>query len=248
MNRCVYIHELIEIIGHGRNRYMQHMTANWVPVALEERNQRCFGVWATVGSTGRWPEVVNLWELDDWDGLTANFEVEFAGGRTQDPSLAEWWATAAALRRGGRDRIVVPTAWSPPVAAHQATGGTGAGVYVHELLTIPGGGAERLLADLGEWGRSGFERAGAVLVGAFRSAMRLDDEAIVIWGFADWRAWADFEQAWLGGASEFARWQSSLAALGASMERIALVDAPLSPLRTGRQPRTEDRIPLDQIR
>jgi hypothetical protein len=103
----VYIHELIDIVGHNRARYMHHMTANWVPVALAERNQRCFGVWATVGSTGRWPEVVNMWELDSWDGLVRNFEVEFAGGRTQDPSLADWWSVAASLRRGGTDRIVV---------------------------------------------------------------------------------------------------------------------------------------------
>ena len=48
-NEKVYIHELIDVIGHGRNRYMHHMTANWCPVAREERNQLCFGVWATVG-------------------------------------------------------------------------------------------------------------------------------------------------------------------------------------------------------
>ena len=46
MNDKVYIHELIDIIGHNRARYMHHMTANWVPVAIEERNQLCFGVWA----------------------------------------------------------------------------------------------------------------------------------------------------------------------------------------------------------
>ena len=69
MNDKVYIHELIDIIGHNRARYMHHMTANWVPVAIEQRNQRCFGVWGTVGSTGRWPEVINMWELDGWDGL-----------------------------------------------------------------------------------------------------------------------------------------------------------------------------------
>ena len=31
----------------------------------------------------------------------------------QDPSLAEWWAVAVALRRGGFDRIVVPTSRGP---------------------------------------------------------------------------------------------------------------------------------------
>ena len=39
MNDKVYIHEFIDIIGHNRARYMHHMTANWCPVAREERNQ-----------------------------------------------------------------------------------------------------------------------------------------------------------------------------------------------------------------
>src|SRR4051794_41640877 len=84
------------------------MTANWVPVALEQRGQRCYGVWSTIGSTGRWPEVVNMWELDGWDGLVRNFEVETAGGRDQDPALAEWWDVASQFRRGGVDPIPLP--------------------------------------------------------------------------------------------------------------------------------------------
>ena len=74
MNGKVYIHEFIDIIAHNRARYMHHMTANWCPTARAERNMLCFGVWGTVGSTGRWPEVVNLWELDGWPGLVGNFE------------------------------------------------------------------------------------------------------------------------------------------------------------------------------
>ena len=88
MNDRVYIHELIDIRGHNRAKYMHHMTANWVPVAIAERNQLCFGVWGTVGSTGHWPEVVNMWELDGWDGLAANFAHEFSHATLQDPSLA----------------------------------------------------------------------------------------------------------------------------------------------------------------
>ena len=89
MNSKVYIHEFIDIIGHNRARYMQHMTANWGPIGREERNMLCFGVWGTVGSTGRWPEVVNLWELDGWDALAANFAHELSGASLQDDSLAE---------------------------------------------------------------------------------------------------------------------------------------------------------------
>src|SRR5205085_6701029 len=89
VNDKIYIHEFIDIIGHNRARYMHHMTANWCPVGRAERNMLCFGVWATVGSTGPWPQVVNLWELDGWDGLVASFAHELASPSLQDPALAE---------------------------------------------------------------------------------------------------------------------------------------------------------------
>ena len=50
-----------------------------------------------MGATGRWPEVVNLWEITGWDGLAADFEHELVGAGAQDPSLVEWWAAAASL-------------------------------------------------------------------------------------------------------------------------------------------------------
>ena len=37
----VYIHEFIDIIGHNRAKYFQHMTANWSPIGQRERNQLC---------------------------------------------------------------------------------------------------------------------------------------------------------------------------------------------------------------
>ena len=62
MNDKAYIHEFIDIIGHNRANYMHHMTANFSPTAQEDRQQLCYGVWGVVGSTKKWPEVVNIWE------------------------------------------------------------------------------------------------------------------------------------------------------------------------------------------
>ena len=85
VNGKVYIHEYIDIIGHNRGRYMYHMTANWSPTAQEERHQLCYGVWGVVGSTGRWPQVVNLWEEDGFDGLAKSFGHELGHRDLQDP-------------------------------------------------------------------------------------------------------------------------------------------------------------------
>lgn len=244
-NEKVYIHEFIDIIGHHRARYMHHMTANWCPVARDERNQLCFGVWATVGSTGRWPEVVNLWELDGWAGLVGNFEREFTGGGTQDPSLAEWWAVAADLRRGGVDRIVVPAAWSPTIDQLCADRLRGE-VYAHEVVNLASGTAEEYLECVRDHGVSAYGEFGCALVGAFRTAMRSEREVILIWAIPTWADWAAFEQAMLHRAG-LPAWKQSVRSFDAAMQRTLLADAPLAPLRTGRQPQIEDRRPLADI-
>jgi hypothetical protein len=221
------------------------MTANWCPVAREERNQLCFGVWGTVGSTGRWPEVVNMWELDGWDGLVANFEHELSHAGLQDPSLAEWWSVAASLRRGGLDRILVPEPWTRSITELIADGVRGE-LYAHELVSVPAGRATDFLAALRDDGVAAVSALGLELVGAFRVAMVNDSECVVIWAVPDWPTWAAFEQAWLRGEGLEA-WPNTLLDLGAGWRRTLLVDAPLSPLRIGRQPEITDRRPLDSL-
>ena len=245
-NTKVYIHELIDIIGHNRARYVQHMTANWCPIARAERNQLCFGVWATVGSTGRWPEVVNMWELDGWDGLVANFEHETGGGRDQDPSLAEWWAVAASLRGGGVDRIVVPEPWTRSIEELTAAGVRGE-VYAHELVTVPAGTSPRFLEAVREVAVPAHRELGAELIGAFRVTGVNDSEAVVIWALPGWPAWAALEQAWLADGGPLDAWRRRTRELGADWRRWAMVDAPLSPLRIGRQPDVSDRVPLEEV-
>jgi hypothetical protein len=75
--------------------------------------------------------------------------------------------------------------------------------------------------------------------------MATDSEAIVIWAIPDLETWATFERAWDRGA--LAQWRHRLIALGTDVQRTLMVDAPLSPMRIGRQPAVEDRLPLSEI-
>jgi hypothetical protein len=243
VNSKVYIHEFVDIIGHNRSRYMQHITANWGPIGRQERNMLCFGVWGTVGSTGRWPEVVNLWELDGWDALAANFAHEFSATSLQDESLAKWWAVAAEMRRGGIDRILVPEPWSPTSEELTDAGINGA-VYAHELVSLPVGSARAFLDALQEVGVPAVEALGMRAIGAHRVAMTNDSEAIVLWAIPDWATWARFEQEWDDG--ELSTWRAHLVGLGADVRRTLMCDAPLSPLRISRQPAIEDRKPMER--
>ena len=69
---------------------------------------------------------------------------------------------------------------------------------------------------------------------------------IAIWTLPDWRTWVAYEKAWTPSGA-MAKWRASLIDLDARFRRTLMIDAPLAPLRTGRQPMVEDRQPLDQM-
>jgi hypothetical protein len=187
-----------------------------------------------------------MWELDGWDGLVRNFQVELGSGDgDQDPSLAAWWAAASAMRRGGHDRILVPDADSRPIEWLCSEGVRGE-LYCHEIVEVPPGGAPELLAAVRAEGEPAYRGEGLELVGAFRTAMRSDDEAILLWACPTWKTWGAFEQAWFADG-DVGRWRQVLLDVGARWQRTLLVDAELAPLRIGRQPTESDRRPLDEI-
>ncbi len=108
-------------------------------------------------------------------------------------------------------------------------------VYAHELVTVAPGTA----ADLLERARDAsalHDRHGWELFGAFTTAMANDDEALLLWTIPTWQQWADGEAdpALLGLAAGTRRAHGGTASL--------LVDSPLNPMRTGRQPARSDRV------
>ena len=61
-----------------------------------------------------------------------------------------------------------------------------------------------------------------------------DDEALLLWAIPTWQQWADGES-----DRDLIRWRRELGA--AKWHRVLMVDAPLNPLRIGRQPARADR-------
>ena len=132
--------------------------------------------------------------------------------------------------------------WSPTIEELVAAGVQG-DAYAHELVTLPVGTIGRYLEGVDEVGRSAVRGAGpASCVGAFRIAMRNDTEAIVDMG--DPRDGGVVALRAGVGRCRARDVAARLVALGADVQRTLLVDAPLSPMRIGRQPSVEDRRPL----
>ena len=229
MNDKVYIHEFIDIIGPNRANYMHHMTANFSPTAQRERNQLCYGVWGTVGTTRRWPEVVNLWEEDGFDGLASSFRHEFNHPTLQDPALAAWWARAAQFRSSGTDRVLIPAPWTRTIDELCADGVRGE-TYAHEMVTLRPGGAWEFLEMVRHEAAPVYEQFGWELIGAWVTSMRNDDEAFLLWAIPTWESWAETEHAERMDCA-LRRWRTRTYELSEKWHRFLVVDAPLSPMK-----------------
>jgi hypothetical protein len=233
-NTKVYIHEFIHIILQNRAKYIHHMTANWGPIGRAERNMLCYGVWATVGSTERWPEAVNMWELDGWKGLANNFRIEFNHPTHQDPSLEKWWAEAANFRSGGYDRILIPAPWSPTIEELMAKK-VGGEVFYHETIRIAPGQSKTYLDLVERHWLPVAEGLGLQLCGVFRTAMVNDSEVIAVWAMKDWDTWAKVEVAYEEDDA-VAAWRARTRGIALDWRNKLMSPAPLHPLVTGKLP------------
>ncbi len=238
-NDRAYIHEFIDIRGTNRANYMHHMTANWSPNAQEDRDQLCFGVWAVVGSTGPWPQVCNIWEEPGFDGLARSLADENTGPGLQDPKLEKWWKKASDFRHGGFDRILLPAEWMPTITQSLDSGGRSV-ASAHETIKCRPGTAGTVLELARDKAMAAYGSVGWQLVGAWRTALRDDDEVILLWNLPDWDAWAAGEKAQDG--ADIAGWRGAAREYATDWHRILLAAAPLCPWRTGRQPTRDDRI------
>lgn len=179
----LYLHEIIDIVGTGQQPYLDTV-AERARHSEQLGLSRLMGTWKVIGSTNRWPRVVNLWEMDGWEQWASTLERQFVPGKT-DPGLAPWWAKATEWRSGGFDRILEPAPYAPTCAALQARG-LRAGVCVHRLVRLLPGLLEQYLAAVGESLVPLLEARGLVLMGAYSVPMR-SDEVLLLWGAPNFR-------------------------------------------------------------
>jgi hypothetical protein len=238
-NTKLYVHEFIDIVGHHRADYMYHMTANFSPMAQEDRNQLCYGVWGVLGSTGRWPEVVNIWELDGLPEAADYFRFEVGGSAMQDPRMAKWWAAAVPLRSGGNDRLLIPAPWTMPIG-EICEAEIGGEMYAHDQISVRPGTAPEFLELVREEAVAAYENYHWTLAGAWYSAMTDEAECFLLWAVRQWEDWTDLEGAQRSDEALHA-WNVRARTMTTSFTRTVLVDAPLCPFKTGRQPQRSDR-------
>jgi hypothetical protein len=176
-NRCLYLHEVIDIVGTGSEAYKAHTGA--LGTGRTDGGAPLVGTWQQSGSTGAWPKVVNLWEMQSWDHWAEILARQYTRTSGQEKKLSKWWKEATTYRSGGFDRILEPAPFSPTRTELVARGVRGM-ACLQEIATVKAGTAEQYLdAVATRWVEHAAQR-GLTLMGAWRTTMR-DTEAVVLW-------------------------------------------------------------------
>ena len=180
---AVYIYERIDIVGHGRGRFVETVRGPWAQYAKIRHGVRLAGLWATVGSTANWPEACLLWEMDDWDHF-ARAQNEQHPMEDKSSYLTELWRQALKWRSGGDAMLLIPSSFTPTMAEIEASG-TASEVFLYEQVrTKPGGMDAYHDALQGEY-MTIAEARGMRIMGAYRHAFR-PNVGINIWMLKGW--------------------------------------------------------------
>jgi hypothetical protein len=214
----LYLHEIIDIIGTGQEAYLDSVGER-AAHSGKEGISRLVGTWKVIGSTNRWPGVVNLWEMDGWSHWAETLERQHFPEK-KDATLAPWWAQATQWRSGGFDRILEPAPYAPTLAQLR-TRNLSAWVCVHTIVRTVAGQRDAYLGAVGDALRPRLEQRGLTLMGAYAVPMR-SDEALVLWAAPDFRALCEL-YAQRKDDRELRDWDAQVAPLRRKFETMWLV-------------------------
>jgi hypothetical protein len=175
-DRDLFLHEVIDIVGQHQWDYMEHAKAQ---AGHEKVDFELLGTWYTMGITGRWPQVINVWEIPGgWDGWYGKVD-RLGMKRMTNRHLEQWWSVAFGYRTGGFDRLLGAAPGCPNMASLANDAVTGS-LFVHELTEVRPGAALDYLAAVRSERAPLLAEYGHTLVGLWEVLFN-DYEVCTVW-------------------------------------------------------------------
>ena len=225
---AVYIHERIDIEGGARGKLIDVIRSRWAPHMEREYGVRLIGAWATVGSTGSWPEVRVHWEMDDWAHFARAQDGRYPM-EERDVFLTELWNQALEHRQHGHSALLRATDFSPDLAAIRARLTEGA-VILHEDVRALPGRLPTYHAALASQLLPLAEQRGLCLLGAYSHAL-LPNVGLNLWVLRGWDHWRELMEAEPRDI-ELRAWHEQLGEWLEDLDGFLVVQPPARALRT----------------
>ncbi|MCU0273637.1 MAG: hypothetical protein MUE34_10410 [Acidimicrobiales bacterium] len=177
MPRPIFLHEVIDIVGQASVPYMEHTKAQAGAEKVDSFD--LVGTFSVMGITGRWPQVVNIWELPGgWAGWR-NAVDRLNLKRPSNQALHGWWEQAYTYRTGGFDRLMAGHPGCPDIAGLLASGTTGT-LFVHEVTEVRPGAALDYLDAVRDVRAPMLADHGHRLTGLYE-VLLTDTEVVTLW-------------------------------------------------------------------
>jgi hypothetical protein len=222
----VYLHEIMRTVPGREEPYMASvLSVVERPGRVGPRAHGQLGQFRTAETSGPFPLVINIWE-QTWQSQADALEHQFADAH-RDRGMEDWWNRNLHLRRGGYDRILIPSAYTLD-SAGLARAEVRGRVFLHEILWLPLGAADDYLAALERQFLPIARRFDWQLVGAYRVSQR-PRQAVVLFAL---RHWSDLARLLAARAeeSELRRWFEYRDRTALDLHELVLLPGRMNPL------------------
>lgn len=176
----LYLHEDVDCVAGRVAEYVEAIGSVLMPLA-DERRLICCGFFQVSGSSGRWPQLVALWEMDVADHVAQRKTI---GGHE---GMRRWMTEGARFRTGGFDRILILHRFSPRPVTRPRFAYSGA-VCLEQTFQVQPGATAAFLDAVQSHLLPCAKEAELTLVGFWRSQFR-PLEHIALWALPDWDAY-----------------------------------------------------------
>ncbi len=191
---AIYLHEIIHVVPGREDEYMASvLSLGFIPARRRAgvKHSPSLGQFRTAQHSGHSPKVINIWQHEGWNTLTGALARQFQD-QQRDSNMEAWWTANTDLRRGGHDRVLLPTDYTRDQEGLARDGVRGR-VFVQEIVKLPLGEPPGYLERLGAL-QAVFGQLGWDVVGAYRVAWR-PREALVLWALPDWESLGSLHEA-----------------------------------------------------
>jgi hypothetical protein len=220
----LYIQERTKVSGGGFDAFTRAAAEEQVPL-YHDLGLRLVAYWKTVHTQGYWPEVVCLWEIDDYRDFAKLGAQQFSGGPLGGRSRA-WRAHLATLATESRGVLLSPSSGTPTLEQLRKQGKSWA-ICLHESATTLPNMKFEYIEHIQKLWRPVAERHGRWMLGTYAEIWH-NKEAINIWALEGWDAIAKY-QSKFGEDPDAATWNVVAKALRTDWDDRLLVALPFSP-------------------
>jgi hypothetical protein len=175
---------------------------------------RCVGNWVTAWVTGRWPEIIGLWEMADWSWFIEHF--------SDFDLLVDHPAGFEQYRSGGFDRLLVPFDGTPTLDDISSHGIRAPFILQETVQVAPGRATEYLEHLFRGCAELRTDDSPVRLHGGYSVLLRAESEVLVQWALRDLTAFVSSEAGSPTDNPVLARWRQEARQLETSRVGVLL--------------------------